>query len=861
MKNKKLLLLLVTIFATTFATAQTTTIPDSNFEQELVDQGIDSDGAINGQVLTADIESVETLVLTGTFKPNAEKISDLTGIEDFAALRTLLCAGNFLTQLDVSNNLNLEDLQCQLNNITSLDVSNNLNLDLLYCNNNQLTQLDVSNNPMLSVLRCQSNQITTLDVTNLGDSLIELRCNSNDLRLSLDLSQNGNLITFSSTTNPDLLCIQVANANDANMGLGIYSSWSKPATADYSEDCDALYPTTDIPDDNFEAALIGLGHDNALDNRVLTANISGVTDLDVSGETISDLTGIEDFTSLTDLNVNDNDLVTLDLTQNTNLEVVSCNLNNLISINISTLTNLTDLDCSDNNLLALDVTSNDALENLNCSNNINIGTLDVTQNGNLAILRCINSGLSLLNIRFNLLLTEVYANINNLTILDTSQNIALQVVQVVNNQITSLDLSANGLLTQLLASNNNLEGSLDLSLKIILSEVNLIGNSSLYCIQVDNAIDADAGVGQYNLWAKDAFPVYSENCSDVVTYIPDDAFENYVETNFFGGTMDNYVLTQDIVDAEINELDMPSLGVADMTGIEAFIDLIALNISDNDITTLDVNRNAMLEVLECESNSISDLTLNTALTNLQCEDNLLESLDISQNPNLNFLDCNSNSLSVLDISGNDNLVNVNCSSNVLTGLTMAGSTNTNLVTLNASDNRLTEARVHHYTSLETLLLNDNFLANAPGNNGGIYLTPLVSLTTLDVTNNASLTCIMVADAAAASTNQVGSIYENWLKDAGASYSETCAGILSTEEFEALNNAIKVYPNPAHVEVFVSLPNDVTATQVSVYDIQARKVLETKNTQQGINVSSLSNGVYFLAIETDNYTITKKIIKE
>ena len=61
---------------------------------------------------------------------------------------------------------------------------------------------------------------------------------------------------------------------------------------------------TYVPDDNFEQALIDLGYDDTLDDYVLTENISGVTELDVSSEEISDLTGIEDFTALTALYCN-----------------------------------------------------------------------------------------------------------------------------------------------------------------------------------------------------------------------------------------------------------------------------------------------------------------------------------------------------------------------------------------------------------------------------------------------------------------------------------------------------------------------------------------------------------------------------
>ena len=64
----------------------------------------------------------------------------------------------------------------------------------------------------------------------------------------------------------------------------------------------AFGQNTLIPDPNFEQALIDLGYDTApINGSVLTATISGVTNLSVQNKNISDLTGIEDFTALTEL--------------------------------------------------------------------------------------------------------------------------------------------------------------------------------------------------------------------------------------------------------------------------------------------------------------------------------------------------------------------------------------------------------------------------------------------------------------------------------------------------------------------------------------------------------------------------------
>ncbi len=68
------------------------------------------------------------------------------------------------------------------------------------------------------------------------------------------------------------------------------------------------FAQTYVPDDNFEQALIDLGYDDVLNDYVLTANISGVTSLNVSQKAISDLTGIEAFTALTVLDCNNNNI-------------------------------------------------------------------------------------------------------------------------------------------------------------------------------------------------------------------------------------------------------------------------------------------------------------------------------------------------------------------------------------------------------------------------------------------------------------------------------------------------------------------------------------------------------------------------
>lgn len=122
-------------------TAQITNIPDQNFEQTLIDLGIDSDNTVNGQVLTSDVETITTLII------KYKNISDLTGIEDFAALQNLDITGNQLTLLQISENLELKTLICNVNPLDSIDLSQNVlleNLELQVVHT--LDNIDLSNN-------------------------------------------------------------------------------------------------------------------------------------------------------------------------------------------------------------------------------------------------------------------------------------------------------------------------------------------------------------------------------------------------------------------------------------------------------------------------------------------------------------------------------------------------------------------------------------------------------------------------------------------------------------------------------------------------------------------------------------------
>jgi Leucine-rich repeat (LRR) protein len=229
---------------------------------------------------------------------------------------------------------------------------------------------------------------------------------------------------------------------------------------------------TYVPDDNFEAYLEAntMGNGIPNDDYVTTANISGVTSLNVNFSSIADLTGIEDFTALTLLLCSSNQLTSLDVTQNTALSFLYCTSNQLTTLDVTQNSALDTLWCDFNDLTALDVTQNSALTFLGCSGNL-LTSIDVSQNAALSTLDCRENQLTTLDVTQNTALTGLYCLSNQLTRLDVSQNTVLDLLRCAYNDLGCLNVK-NG---------NNIN----------LTYFDATFNPLLTCIEVDSVAWSD----------------------------------------------------------------------------------------------------------------------------------------------------------------------------------------------------------------------------------------------------------------------------------------------------------------------------------------------------------------------------------
>lgn len=238
-------LLLFLLFLTPFSVfSQITYIPDPNFEQALIDLGIDSDGVINGQVLTADIENVESLNLNQRF------IQDFTGIQDFAALQILDVSWNKMIMLDLSGNVHLKELKFNYSRyLQSLNLSNNADLEKIQCNETALSTLDLSQCYNLKELILgepspgDNSGIEMLDLSN-SPHLEKLQLINHVLLKKIDLRSGNNSVLLDVFVECSLdfgfecesvPCVMVDDVEAAQNAEFPYSEWD--ADVVYSEDC------------------------------------------------------------------------------------------------------------------------------------------------------------------------------------------------------------------------------------------------------------------------------------------------------------------------------------------------------------------------------------------------------------------------------------------------------------------------------------------------------------------------------------------------------------------------------------------------------------------------------------------------
>lgn len=289
----------------------------------------------------------------------------------------------------------------------------------------------------------------------------------------------------------------------------------------------SLCQNTFVPDANFEQALIDEGYDSGpLDGNVLTSNISGILNLDIKNRGITNLTGIEDFSALKNLDCSGNLLINIDVRPLSNLQILWCFENQITNLNVDQNISLTALRCENNKLTSLNLSNNINLVDLACEQN-KITTIDVSNSVSLNRFQCGNNLLNTLDVSTNANLSYLSCEQNQLTSLNLLNNNQLSLLNCFNNQITELDLTRNPNLTDVNCSTNQLCSlNLNNSSNSTITDVNFNLNTDLNCVVVDNAN------GNHSNWVPASFSNYVESPDECRDFIPVDSLENVIGTSY-----------------------------------------------------------------------------------------------------------------------------------------------------------------------------------------------------------------------------------------------------------------------------------------------------------------------------------------
>ena len=351
---------------------------------------------------------------------------DVSGCE---SLNNLNCSINVLTALDLTGCTSLNTLKVSQNLLSSLNLTGAVELGNLDCDYNSLTALDLSKQTQLYTLRCKNNLLTSLDVSSCTDTLNTLDCANNQLAFlntaactnltEENITSSGNERTvhrktkvaagnvfyyldleaefpggfdrnkfsdWKDVTNDTVLTFNSSNqlqglsentreitytydcGNEKSESFTLYVACSDISTEGYIEINEENFPDPEFGNFVKKYDLNGSGY---LSPEEIGAVTRMLLYTNKRGTYITDLTGINYFTELTNLQLYGSycRVETLKLTNLESLHRLELQENSLTSLELENCSKLRYLFCHSNQLTTLDLSGCQNLRYLYCFRN------------------------------------------------------------------------------------------------------------------------------------------------------------------------------------------------------------------------------------------------------------------------------------------------------------------------------------------------------------------------------------------------------------------------------------------------------------------------------------------------------------
>ena len=697
----------------------------------------------------ADISALSSLTNLAGLQLDNNEIVDISALSGLVDLFLLNLSDNEIVDISALSSLvNFQWLYLQNNNIVDVSALNNSNLT-------SLTILDLSGNEIVDISMLGS--LASLTIFDLSDNeIVDISVLSNLAALQqLDL-KNNNIVDVSSLVSLTGLKNLMLAGNSISEPSVLYPLTQQDPAVNI--DIDVPEPVINVPDTALAGAirtLLGL----ASDADITYSKMKELTSL--RANSVSDLTGLEHATNLTNLTLSHSDIVDISaLSTLVNLTTLDLQSNEIVDISaLSSLTNLLTLDLSDNeivdisalsglvDLAGLQLDNNEIVDISALSGLVDLFLLNLADN-EIADISALSS---LINFQWLYLqnnnIVDVSAlnnsNLTSLTTLDLSGNeivdismlgslASLTIFDLSDNEIVDISVLSNlASLQQLDLKNNDIVDVSSLvsltGLKNLMLARNPISDASvLYPLtQRDPAVNIDIDVLPVTVeitlpaglisGAFDITITFSEAVSD---FIQGDVS---LSGNNISGTITSWSTDDDIVYAATI---LPTVDTSVSTA-SIVISIPAAVATDSGGIPNRASPSRSLRVVGGTPISIPDTNLAAAIREIR---NLAEGQAITTGVIGFFSDLNLDNRQISD----------------LTGLEQA----TSLKQLSLNDNNISDiSPLSGLTALQTLRLNTNSITDVSGLSGlsALRILDLQANTITDISGLSGLSALRTLD--------------------------------------------------------------------------------------------------------------------
>ena len=155
---------------------------------------------------------------------------------------------------------------------------------------------------------------------------------------------------------------------------------------------------------------------------------------------------------------------------------------------------------------------------------------------------------------------------------------------------------------------------------------------------------------------------------------------------------------------------------------------------------------------------------------------------------------------------------------------------------------------------------DMFGNNILNNIDGLENIDPESITDLQITHNDSLSDCNIESICNYLVNPNGEVRVNNNKDGCNSQTEIEDACYESVQELDIFNSVQIYPNPAQNKITISTNNNVTISQLNIYNQLGQKVLQLENPPNTIDISEIGKGLFVVELVSAGEMFRSKLIK-